>query len=128
MKTQQTERNRLASRVSPAQYLQAEERETVILIEGQDVTVESSQKGLMQRLIRHPMFEINQISVATADGGLRWGEPPFWDDTGPIIRVRGPLPITHLSIPVVGRDDTMVSKIVSDGVYDADCQKLASDE
>lgn len=115
-------RDALASRITPSEYFLPEERETYIRIEENvpSTRISTSQKGFARRLVRHPAFELSRVTVVRSDRRVLSQKPPLSESTTPIVRVEGYLPVTHLSIPVVGRDQPLPSEIVSDGVYDVD--------
>ena len=127
---QQTERNEserqtilgmtpseLAARIKPSQKLLPEERETYLRVSNgsETVAVSTNQKGIAQRLVRHPAFEVTRI-----DGSDVCDEEPTSPESrlsNPIVRVEGQLPVTHLKVLKNGREQSIHSHIVTDEVY-----------
>lgn len=127
---QQTERNEserqtilgmppseLAARIKPAETYLPEERETYLRVShGNDmVAVSTNQKGIAQRIVRHPAFELTQINGSAVSNGEPTSSLSRFSD--PIVRVEGQLPVTHLKVLKNGREQSTHSHIVTDEVY-----------
>ena len=113
------DREKLASRIQPTAYYQSEERETYLRFEDESsyVHISSTQKGFARRLVRHPVFELTQVTVFREDGQLQVRDSLVIGEKSIVVAVEGRLPVSHLSIPVEGRDQLSHAAIVSDGVY-----------
>ena len=109
--------SQLAARIKPTETYLPEERETYLRLShgNETVAVSTNQKGIAQRLVRHPAFEVTQVNGSDVCDCTP--TPSLSRSFDPIVRVEGQLPVTHLKVLKNGREQSTLSHIVTDEVY-----------